>query len=402
MALFRKTIVGPGVYSVRTSKGRVLVPVTRQRIRDICNTANEMIQEGFKIPCPYAHRDENEIVPSVVMSDEEIDLQTKEKKKWSSDINAGFWKTFDIDEKGRLEGVVEVPGSEDDPKSPAYKFGKTIQETSIFYEPKYIDGFGKEWRHALRHVAAVLNPREPGQSNFEAIPETPEYELAMSFSMSDEVAATDKTGVTPKSDAADSAPETKEKPEPNISEIVRLFKEKFKLEFPTDTTFENFIDRLRTILFSLPTEEEEELASDKPKEKSDPKTPVSIAMADEPVIPKKFNKMLEDYFNQLKKALKERIEIAVQNGKIGKRYAEQVFYPELEAFAMSEDDFDDEGNRKKSDFEIRLEMAEQLDAILDKAISDTPSGDTEEVKPSGEEVKASQDELDGVYRMANY
>lgn len=410
MALFRKTIVGPAVYHVDTPKGRKLVPVTRKLLKDMCDTANEMLKKGFKIPCPFAHRDGNGTVPGLLMN-EDTDAATNEKKQWSSDINAGFWNKFSINKDGQLEGVVEIPGDENDPNSNAYKFGKTIKETSIFYVPEFEDSLGRTWKHVLKHVAAVVRPLEPDQTNFESLQNDPEYQLAMAFAMSDEVNPTkkddesegsqDKTATTT-SDSDTTQPDKEEgaPDEAVVGNVVRLFKEKLEMEFPPDTNMQNFMDRLLAILTSIPVDKQEDLASEKPKEKSEPETKAQLAMAeDNTVLPKKFEKLFEQYFAQFKLNLKDRIEAAVKAGKIGKRYAENVFYPELESLAMSHDDLDDEGNHKKTEIEIRLEMAEQLDSILDRSENSSAEG-TEEKKPEGEEIKASEAELEAVYNMA--
>lgn len=419
MALFRKVIVRPGTYSVRTATGRRIVPITRDYIKELYETNTKILESGMNIPAPYAHKDGDNIIPSI-LTDEDVDAETKQKKKWSSDINAGFWKKFEVGKNGEFVGYVEVPGEENDLSTPAGKLGKTIKETSVLVEPEWTDGLNRTWKKALRHVALVTNPVEPGQSNFE--PVGPEYALAMSFSMADEIggppsspgkkkeeeSSEDKSSQTTQEGVGDEGKteegETKELDdtgEARIGEIVSLFKEKLGIEMPSDTTCDNFYDRLRTVLIAREVNEMDDLMGlkkkkldgDKDKNKDgkdkDGKPAGSevqnsnsngYGMSDTPdtnieLLEKKSSKLLEKYLAALKQSIADRIAAAVAAGKIGKKYAEEKLTPQLQALAMSLEDLDEEtGEFKKTELEMRLEMAEELPSLSDLVSGKKPIG----------------------------
>lgn len=420
MALFRKVIVRPGTYSVRTATGRRIVPITRDYIKELYDTNSKILESGMNIPAPYAHKDGDNIVPSI-LTDGEVDAETKEKKKWSSDINAGFWKRFEIGKNGEFVGYVEVPGDESDLSTPAGKLGKTIKETSVLVEPEWTDGLNRKWKKALRHVALVTNPVEPGQSNFEAVGS--ETSLAMSFSMADEIggpppspgkkkeeeSSEDKSSQTTQEGVGDEGKteedETKELDstgEARIGEIVSLFKEKLGIEMPSDTTCDNFYDRLRTVLIAREIDEMDDLMALKKKKSFDDKDNKSkdgkdkdgkpsgsevqnsnsngYGMSDTPdtnieLLEKKSSKLLEKYLAALKQSIADRIAAAVAAGKIGKKYAEEKLTPQLQALAMSLEDLDPEtGEFKKTELELRLEMAEELTPIAGKVSHNKPLG----------------------------
>lgn len=446
MALFRKVIVRPGTYSVRTAKGRRIVPVTRDYIKELYDTNTKILESGMNIPAPYAHRDGENIVPSI-LTDEDTDAETKQKKKWSSDINAGFWKKFEVGKDGELAGYVEVPGNENDPNTPAGKLGTTIKETSVFVEPEWEDGLGRKWNKALRHIALVTNPIEPGQSNFE--PVTSDYALAMSFSMADEIGGSpsspgkdtekkepsseDQSSETSQEGVGDEgkteSEDTKELDatgEARIGEIVSLFKEKFGVEMPSDTTCDNFFDRLRTILISTPSEDEEDLMGlrkqkpnkmgkdnkdDKGKDKdgkpfgseTQNTSSNSYSMNDNPEViqdvDKKSSKLLEKYLAALKKSLAERIQAAVAAGKIGKKYAAETLQPQLDALVMSFEDMDEEGEFKKTELEIRLEMAEELPSLNDLVSGKMPAGGIYAAEPSDAPAVTSAEDIEKSYSL---
>ena len=110
MARFKKKIVTPGVY--RTGQDK-LTPVSAETISKIAKSAMDMIAAGIKIPAPFAHKDENGVVPAPLLMDgeDELDAKTKSKSTWNSVINAGFWEKFEVDpEDNGLVGYLDVPG----------------------------------------------------------------------------------------------------------------------------------------------------------------------------------------------------------------------------------------------------------------------------------------------------
>lgn len=392
MPLFRKIITRPNVYSVKTPQGRRIKAVSKQLLSDVADTGNKMIEAGLNIPAPYAHKDGDNVVPSPLGKDE--------KPTWSANLNAGFWKKFELTPAGELAGYVEVENEED-----AKKIGKSIKETSVWLEPEFTDGLGRKWKNALRHVALVTNAVEPDQENFQLVDTSPEYSLAMAFCMSDAVDAPKKDGdgdgksgegspppadtskENPKSDDSESNnPDAEKIGSGNVPEIVALLKEKLDYELPSDTTPENFLDRLRTLLTSIKKEEEEDedLAVDKqPKEdeKSEAKSsPVTMAQdnPDNVVVLEKLQnkakKLVDAMLSDLKADLRQRVEAVIAAGKIGKKTAEDMFLKPIEALTMSFDDLDEEGNLPSLEIEKVLVMAESMSGLLDDAQDLTKPG----------------------------
>ena len=400
MARFRKIICRPRVYRVDTPKGRQITPITEKLIRSVAQTANEMLKAGLKIPSPFAHKDGNKIVPGPLVEKEgnEVDAQTLEAPTWNSSLNAGFWEKFEVDNRGNLVGILDVPGSEEDLSTNAGKISKTIKETSVYLVPEFVDGLGRTWKNALRHVAVVNNAIEPDQTNFELIPDTETYALAMAFSMSDEVGYSDdkpsESSPKPPKDTTDSEGEdtttdttTDETSSStaNIPEIVSLIKDKLGYEMPTDTDDKNFLDRLRTILVSIkqdaePDEELKDLEK-KPKE-AETESPTTI-MADETnpdnvVWITKINKLVKAQVEKLQQEFNTRIQALIASGRISKKHAQTTLLPAVGELSMSHEDLDAEGNFPKTHIEMALELLEEKDSLLDTKLEDKINGTVED------------------------
>jgi hypothetical protein len=425
MPIFRKLITTPDVYRVNTPKGRRIKAVTPELLKEAAETNQSMLDAGIKIPAPFAHKDDEGVVPSPLLEDD-MDAQTKQKKRWSSDINGGFWKKFEYTDEG-LVGYVEVTDKI------AEKLGNTIQETSVLLEPEWEDGLGRKWKNALRHVALVTNAVEPNQKNFELVDLSPEYSLAMSFSMSDAVGGDSKKPEKESDPSAKSPSETQDTSSEvnksddsnendkdklqsgNIPEIVSLLKEKLDYELPSDTTPENFLDRLRVLLTSIKKDEEEEEADFKvnPKSKEKPGGDDSevksspVAMADDnkdnlTILEKKSSRLLEKLQDTFKALIASRLQNALEAGKIGKRTFDKMT-EELGTLAMSLDDFDEEtGEFKKSRIEEKLEMAEDLAGFntTDTASNTLPNGGFIPPNPDDANApKATPEELEAIYNL---
>jgi hypothetical protein len=410
MPLFRKIITRPNVYSVKTPQGRRIKAVSKQLLADVADTGNKMIEAGLNIPAPYAHKDGHNIVPSPLGKDE--------KPTWSANFNAGFWKKFELTPAGELAGYIEVENEDD-----AKKIGKSIKETSVWLEPEFTDGLGRKWKNALRHVALVTNAVEPDQENFQLVDTSPEYSLAMAFCMSDAVDAPKKDGdgdgktsegsappadtskENPKSDdASKDDPDTDQINGGNVPEIVSLLKDKLGYELPTDTTPENFLDRLRTLLTSIKKEEEEEedLATEKqPKEeeKSQAKpSPVTMANEnpDNVVLLEKLQKQAQKFTNKmledLKADLTKRVEAVVAAGKLSKKAAEELFLTPIQALTMSLEDLDEEGNIPKLPIQDMLVMAESMSGLLDDNDYTKPNvGNVQHMQENPQDVMTAEE-----------
>ena len=414
MAKFRKVIGRPGVFRIDTPSGKELKPLTATFWKNVHKTAKDMLAAGLRIPSPYAHRDEQGIVPSPVdmQDNEEVDFKTLQKKKWSSDINAGFWEDFEIDKKGQFIGIVDVPGELEDLNSPAGKLRKTIKETSVFIEPEFTDGKGRTWKNALRHVALVTNPVDPDQSNFELISNPDDYALAMAFSMADEVGGDPPKPTEPKDTTDVNAEDTTTDPTSdetssvaaNIPEIVSLLKDKLGYEMPSDTDEKNFLDRLRTILVSIkedaqPDEEMKDLEK-KPKEAETESSTVIMANEDtnpdNVVFINKINKLVAKQIEDLKEDFKQRIKTLIAAGKITKKYAEAELLPAIGTISMSHEDLDADGNLPRHWLEMSISAMEGRSGLTDVGeLLDEIEGSAE---PHDDEVPAmTSDEANAIY-----
>ena len=422
MATFKKVIVRPGVYKVNTPNGREIRAVTKDFLKSVALTAKEMIKNGLKIPSPFSHKDESGIVPGPVFNKdgEELDASTGKKKKWSSDINAGFWSDFETNEAGELIGVVDVPGKASDLSSTAGKIRNTIKETSVFIEPDFTDGLGRHYKNALRHVALVTNAIEPNQDNFELLAEDQEFALAMSFSMADEVSQkpkdsssddnSDSMGSSKEDDATKTTAEETSSQEGNISELVTLVKDKLGFEMPSDTDEKNFLDRLRTILVSIESQEnpDEEMDNLTKKPKDSETQSSTVIMANETnvtpnenkdnlvIMEKKLNKLLESHLATLREQFTSRIQALIAKGKIGRKYAEATLLPATASIAMSIEDMDDEGNFPKTPLEMALDMLDENTGLLEDT-NETLNGTVEDRQDESEQIKMSQEEADAIY-----
>jgi hypothetical protein len=416
MPLFRKIITRPNVYSVKTPQGRRIKAVTSQLLSDVADTGNQMIEAGLNIPAPYAHKDGGNIIPSPLGKDE--------KPTWSSNFNAGFWKKFELTPAGELAGYVEVENEED-----AKKIGKSIKETSVWLEPEFTDGLGRKWKNALRHVALVTNAVEPDQENFQLVDTSPEYSLAMAFCMSDALDAPKKDASVDKAPSSDSSSSDTSKESPksddsnsnsedtedlqsgSVPEIVSLLKDKLGYELPSDTTPQNFLDRLRTLLTSIKKEEEEDedlVEDEQPKkdEKSEAKSP-PFAMADEnkdnivilEKLQKKADQLVQGMLATLKADLTRRVNAVIEAGKIGKVTAEKMLLEPIQALTMSLEDLDDEGNLKTTELEDKIVMAESLSGLLGDDDTSKPAvGSTPESPDATPSM--TKEELDSFYALS--
>lgn len=175
MARLTKAIVRAGVHNVSTPNGeRRWETILPERLQHWADQANEMIASGHSIPAPFSH---DPSATPVLMGPGGLPATSYD--------NAGFWDSFYVGiDNGTptLFGEIEPPGDENDPRSPAFKIGRTVKETSIYAEPLFVDGRGVQRQDALLHAAFVLNPIEPGQSP--PVPASPAKPGSVAIAMS--------------------------------------------------------------------------------------------------------------------------------------------------------------------------------------------------------------------------
>lgn len=209
---FVKEILTEGEYEVSTFEGSKKKAFTAEDLKKMASTGSKMLKAGIKIPAPFKHVQEGMFVTPV----EEV-VESPDPAK-----NAGFWTKFYAkkNEHGTTSfyGIIDAPGKEDDPDSPAYKVSRTVKDTSVGLLPGFKDGKGRNWgTHAIAHIALPVDPIEPDQTNFLPLPDVDveDYEvIAMSRKM---------VG--------------------NVSQVLTLLKDR-GISLPADTTNENFLDRL--------------------------------------------------------------------------------------------------------------------------------------------------------------
>lgn len=171
MPLVIKEIIPEGSFLVSTPVGRKPETFTKERLHRLAKTANAMIENGLKIPVPFDHS--KDAVPIV-----------KNAKPASSFTNAGYWDRMVVgeNEEGKpvLQGITDLPGSDEEPDSPYYKAKNSAKEVSASIRDEYVDGLGRVWKDAIMHVAIVNHAVIPGQKGFEDLPEN-SYVVNMSM-----------------------------------------------------------------------------------------------------------------------------------------------------------------------------------------------------------------------------
>jgi len=382
MSIFKKKIVTPKVYRANTpfSGGKAVTAMTVDRIKKIHDTAKQMIADGIKITAPFAHKDENGIVPKPLLEGQ--------LGSWNSAINGGYWKDFEIDpEDGGLIGFLDAPGDLDDLNTPAGKVGKTIQETSVFLMPEWEDGLGKTREDALWHIALVDGKAvESNQKNFEKV-EDPKLALAMSFSMSDAI-------------DNDPTPEQGENKSSLVMSIKEQLEEKLEITLLEDTNETNFLDRLLTVLTAMKSKKEDEDLTQKPEGAEQVSSPIAMSEPTPEVIEKKTNSLLSSLNTHKKLDLKSRLGALQSKGIVGKKRAED-WANKIDAIAMSLNDFDDDGNCPQTAIEMAIENFEEGGiSLLDPPNEDKPKNvhGVEEPSDMGvEEALLSKEDANEVY-----
>jgi hypothetical protein len=213
---FKKTIVTEGNHLVSIpGGGRKLVRITSSDLKQWAETGTAMLMAGLKIPAPWKH--DLTATPVEVGNDGSPPVPYE---------NAGFWEQLVVGVtstgKACLEGILEAPGDETDPRTPAYQVGNLVRDTSIYARPEFIDGKGRVWRNAPLHIAVCHNPIEAGQENFQ--PLVGDQAIAMSQIV----------------DSLDAS----------IDNLLSLLP-KIGVTLPEGTTEQNLLERLTTALTAL-------------------------------------------------------------------------------------------------------------------------------------------------------
>lgn len=457
--VFRKLALRPGVYAVSRNGRREEAELSPERLRKVIASTNRMLKKGIKVPVPYAHADENGVMPyPVVMSDNGafIDAATGKPIGWRSDLNAGFLKSIDYGNLNGEEGViveVEVPGDADsEPDSPAAKFGKTIQETSLALRPDYSDSQNNHYGEAIVQVAAVVNPVEFNQQNFSvAMNETllmasfptakakskakplspaprragapkpaplagdpkgsPIDDLLDDDTLDDE-SADDEEGMEDTS-AVDQIPLTddngdevsEEQPQDvEMTDLVQALNE-FGLSLPEDTNIGNLVERLRISVRQRLADQGQGMGPgagtkdpQPPQGASTPNAPIAMSEASNPAL----SILLAQADRDRKADLRKRAERLVKCGRLSSAWVEKNLSPRIESLVMNEamltpdalKAYSETGKFPMSDVEnviAGLESAGPVDLTVRMS-----EGGVDRVTPEGESpanpLEASKDE----------
>jgi hypothetical protein len=362
MATFRKIIARPGTYLARNLSGeRVAKTITTEDIKKIADSGNAMLAAGHLIPAPYGHTDKNGTYPLPLS-------ESDESPSWDHAVNAGFWKEFSIGDNGELVGTLEVDGDQEDPNSHAGRVGKTFRQTSALLAEKWVDGSGTTFNNAPLHVCLTNKAVERDQSNFEPVDAQSALACAFALSMGDSVGGYE--------DNIPSSPEGPAESADAINKLKTELKSKLGISLPEDTNPTNFFDRLIAILTNLKPKEEEGDMFSEPKDSEELSAP-SVMSNDIHKDDPKMAFLLNNLVSSKKDSYKSRINELVKEGKVGRKYADDTLLPKVDAFSLSLDDINEEGNSEKNYIELALETLEAKESL-------TESTDTQE--PSGSEV----------------
>ncbi len=160
--MFRALVASPGMYMADGGPIRI----TKERTARWEREFNRLKGEGFSFPVPYGHK------LNAVPTDDDPYALDELYTRW----NATYVDSLERDKKGNLYMLAHVP--------PGYRVdkdrkaivndhtGTTIREVSPGIGD-FIDGWGRENKDVLFHVALCTHPVQPGQPGFEPAGMTP-------------------------------------------------------------------------------------------------------------------------------------------------------------------------------------------------------------------------------------
>lgn len=344
---FVKEIVTEGKYRTFDRNGqKTLKALTAEDIDKAVATFDVMKSKGLKVPAPWKHDFGITTFSKITEGDGGL-LEDSTK-------NAGFWDKLytKLNEKGKkvLVGEIEAPGSTDDPSTPAGKIGTAVQDTSIYLRPTYemTDETGEVLENVLMHVALVTHPIEPGQKNFEVLPDPNDIYIAMSEY---------------EYDANDLPTDV------SFNELSGLLAEVVGIYLPASTTTENLVSNLTTSLQQMKLCKKKESDEDGPEStpfKTEPIvmssfTPAQLAVLtaqinpatnkpftleelgvkSEPNKPDSRDLMMSAMANmvqdQKRQHIRSQINSLVEKGQCPKSYADAELYPKADNYIIEFD-----------------------------------------------------------------
>lgn len=284
MAHFWKRILTPGSYGGQNGERETF---TEDDLRQIAKNGKLLHEKGFLCPLPKNHRDKNGHLPLPVMLDDTehlVDAITGSKPAWDPLVNQGFvidWAYLDSPENapadlpeadsnvGWLMGKIEIDDSNTDLIDAITK--NRVRSTSLGslhgYRltagevPQQLDG------RSPIHLALTLNPKVNNEAGFMPAKALNEHSVALlsqeeGESKVVELSLLDDSDKPPQNPAVAKAKEFEEKPDSpeqqgddpaakimsQIAVLIKAANESGILPLPPDTTPENAIDRIITLL----------------------------------------------------------------------------------------------------------------------------------------------------------
>ena len=355
MPKFVKEIVREGKFLVSTAGGsRKEKSFTKDDLSKYAGTGKDMLQAGLKIPAPRQHT--LDAKPEIEEADPDNGYE-----------NLGYWNDFyvskDEDGKYALYGVLDAPGDPEDSTTPAGKISRTVKDTSICLHD-FQDGLGRSWKDAIWHVALPAHPIEPGQKNFVPLPD--EYEV---ITMSQMVTKVD------------------------LYKLLTALSE-CGVSLPSDTTDDNFMDRLYVAVTQKANGSDKDSLRSKPKNSKVETYPIMMSLSPEQVEailkagivdpttekpfdasafqddgtdPKKLKESIVIMGNVLDKNFKERYHDRIKNlissGRVSKEYAAASLDPMVENLKVSDAimmGIGKDGELPKNAVEVTLNALESL------------------------------------------
>ena len=230
MPKFEKIILKEGKFRQwnEQTKEYEYVTVDKARLDKLEQSFQKITKKhGMKVPAPWKHD-----LDMTILTSGDGGLLAK------STDNAGFWESLKVqkcqDGKYGLVGIIESPGAEDDPNTPAGKIGSIVKDTSIYTRRNVpLTSGGEEViDEAIMHIALVTHPIENGQENFQLRPD--DAQLIMSNMVEDEKSETESESEETEDTVGGAS----------ISQLVNDLRDIYKLYLPTTTTIDNLIENL--------------------------------------------------------------------------------------------------------------------------------------------------------------
>lgn len=281
MAVVRKTLLPLGKHVSPDGE----VDVTPDRVKHWVETFQKQKQNKIKIPMPWGHQR----------------LATPDNKEFiRSRFNAGTLKDLMVGPDGSLDGILEAPGLQEE-NGQLVSIAKmddgtpvktSIADVSVGIFPDWKDGKGNEWNDMIGHVALAPLPVWADQSGFQSLSTAEQkvvYLSTVTRMANTDTEESDLKGKVEKASSAteddgddnegaaktldsmfQSAGEEANPEQERVQRIIATFAQ-LSTPFPPDTTPENFVERLDTVIgvlaARLKLEEQQEAQAEAEKAK---------------------------------------------------------------------------------------------------------------------------------------